>query len=285
MKTRAAQIVACIGSVDVFTRISLTRTLILSKPQHIFRVYAPSKQILNSIWDIFRNTLWTKSFNDKVIKRTKVAKSRLNLPVQDGGLNILHIQTTAAISVFSSFISILSHAHSDRDSILSAILHSNLDKFNTAVQFLNSHYFRTFWSFKIRKFFPHSSHLTDHLQELFDELELDDFFGLFMPVLNHKLMDSKVKFLNVFKPSDFEWGKELYPFKTIISLMDIRQSGMKRILTPENYNPDLDKLSNPHHKKFLIELHAKVTESITFHSSRFALRSKNLTLLDLVAKY
>ena len=285
MKTRSAQIVACIGSVDVFTRISLTRTLILSKPQHIFRVYAPDKKTLASIWDVFRNTLWSKNFNEKISKRTKVAKCRLTLPVQSGGLNILHIQTTAAISVFSSFVSVMAHAFTDRNSILSAVLHSNVDRFDTAVQFLNPHYFRTFWSSKIRKIFPHSGHLTDHLQDLFDELELDEFFGFFMPVLHHKLMDSKVKFLNVFKPSDFECGKELSPFHNIVSLMDVCHVGRLRKLVPERYNSDIDKLTNPHHKKYLIELHSKVTKTIKFHANRFALRNKNLSLMDLVSKY
>ena len=98
-------------------------------------------------------------------------------------------------------------------------------------------------------------------------------------------MNSKAKFLNIFKPSDFEWGNELHPFRNIISLMDIRQSGMKKILTPEHYNPDLDKLSNSHHKKFLIELHSKVTKSTKFHSNRFALRNKKFTLFELVGKY
>ena len=98
-------------------------------------------------------------------------------------------------------------------------------------------------------------------------------------------MDPKVKFLNVFKPSDFEWGKELYPFSNIISMMDICQSGRKKVLTSEVYNPMIDRLTNQHHKKFLKDLHAKITKSVKFSSSKFALRNKSFTLLDLVAKY
>ena len=61
--------------------------------------------------------------------------------------------------------------------------------------------------------------------------------------------------------------------------------GRLRKLVPERYNSDLDKLTNPHHKKYLIELHSKVTKTIKFHSNRFALRNKSLSLMELVSKY
>ena len=174
MKFKAKQIAACIGNVDTFTKISLVRTLIMSKPLHCFRVYVPSKKILDSLWDIFRKSLWSKSFQEKISRRTKVAAGRLTIPVQNGGLGILHVQTTAVVSLCSSFISLISHAVSDKDSILASILHSDPTKHDTAVRFLNSHYFRTFWAIKIGRFFPQSTHLTDHLQTLFDEMEYMD---------------------------------------------------------------------------------------------------------------
>ena len=126
----------------------------MSKPQHIFQVYAPSKQILDTIWDIFRNTLWTKSFNEKIIKRTKVAKNRLNIPVQDGGLNILDVQTTAALSMLSSFVSLIFYSISDKCSILSAILHSNPTKHDTTVMFLNPTISAHSGRINLESFFP-----------------------------------------------------------------------------------------------------------------------------------
>ena len=70
-----------------------------------------------------------------------------------------------------------------------------------------------------------------------------------------------------------------------ISLMDVRQSGRKTILMPDIYNPMIDRLKNEHHKKFLKDLHEKISKSVKFSSSKFALRNRNFTLFELVAKY
>ena len=153
--------------------------------------------------------------------------------MQDRGLGILLVQTTAAVSLLSSFLSLTEHAVTDRSSLISSILHRDPNKHATATEFLNSHYFRTFWALKIKKFFPLSSHLTTHLQSLFEEMELDSMYGLFMPVLNHKLMDVKVKFLNVFRPGDFEEGAALCNFPTVLSLMEVNRIGHKTI-SPQN---------------------------------------------------
>ena len=285
MKTKVKHITACIGSVDIFTKISLVRTLIMSKPLHCFRVYPPSKDILDSMWDIFKKSLWSKSFLDKTFRRTKVAAKRLTVPVQNGGLGILHIQTTAALSMLSSSVSILSHAVSDNLSIFTPILHSDPVKHNTAVRFLNSHFFNSFWTQKIKRFFPQSSHLIEHLQSLFMETELDGFYGLFMPVLNHRLLDAKVKFLAIFKPSDFEYGGPLFDFPNILSLMHICQRGRKKFICPNVCNPKIDLLRNETHKKFLKELHSNVISKVNFTPNNFALRNRNLTFFELVAKY
>ena len=98
----------------------------------------------------------------------------------------------------------------------------------------------------------------DYLQKLFEEMEMDSFYELFMHVLNHSLLDTKVKFLAIFKPSDFEEGAELHQFKNIISLMELKRFGIKTFLVPQNYNPKIDQLKNGANKKFLKALHLSV---------------------------
>ena len=163
-----------LGNIDIFTKILLMKSLILSKPLHCFRVYAPDEKMLTEMWKVFKSALWTKSFNEKLVRRTKVAANRLCIPVKDGGLGIIHIKTSAALSLLSSFLSMLENSVKDPSSILASILHENLEQYNTAIRFLNSHYFKKFWAKKIRIFFPQASHLIDHLQELFDFLETDN---------------------------------------------------------------------------------------------------------------
>ena len=135
-----------IASLDMFTKIQLVQTSIMSKPLHCYWVFAPSKQMLDSMWNVFRQALWTRSFNEKLIKRTKVATKRLTYPVQDGGLGILHVQTKAALSMISSFLSLIQHAVRDRNSLISSILHKDPDKHSTSTMFLNSYHFHTFWA-------------------------------------------------------------------------------------------------------------------------------------------
>ena len=98
-----------LGNVDIFTKILLMKSLILSKPLHCFRVYAPDEKMINDLWKVFKSALWTKSFNEKIICRTKVASKKLCIPMEDGGLGIVHVQTSTALSLLS-FLSILEHA-------------------------------------------------------------------------------------------------------------------------------------------------------------------------------
>ena len=285
MKKKSKILTAGMGSVDTFTKISVVRTIILSKPLHCFRVFSPDIENLDKIWTIFKISLWSKSYQDKVITRTKVASSRLSLPIQDGGLGILHIKTTAALSMLSSFISLLSHAIKDKSSIIAAILHSKPLDHDTAIKFLNTHYFKKFWVKKINRFFPGSSHLTEHLQELFHVLELDELYGLFMPILNHKLLDPKIKFLAVFKPSDFDVDAELSQFPNIISLMEVSKSRHGIYINPLNYNPKIDNLQNKTHQKYLKLLLNAVNDSVSFNVNNFAIKNRHLTFFELVAKY
>ena len=97
--------------------------------------------------------------------------------------------------------------------------------------------------------------------------------------------DAKIKFLAIFKPSDFDVGGELSHFPNIISLMDIQQSGRKKILKPNPYNPEIDQLKNETHKKFFKDLHATVSKKIKFFSNKFALKNRKYTLFELTAKY
>ena len=83
-------------------------------------------------------------YNDRTIRRTKVASNPPTLPILDGGLGLLHIRTNAALSTISSFIQILSHSVDDQNSILANILHKKPTRYNTAVRFLNSHYFKSY---------------------------------------------------------------------------------------------------------------------------------------------
>ena len=117
------------------------------------------------------------------------------------------------------------------------------------------------------------------------ETELDGFYGLFMPVLNHRLLDAKVEFLAIFKPSDFEYGGPLFEFPNILSLMHICQRGRKKFICPNVCNPKIDLLRNETHKKFLKELHSNVISKVNFTPNNFALRNRNLTFFELVAKY
>ena len=151
--------------------------------------------------------------------------------------------------------------------------------------FLNSYHFRTFWAWKIKIFFPNSSHLVEHLQSLFEDMELDSVYSLFMPVLNHKLMDSKVKFMKVFWSADFETGANVAKFPTIISLMEVINVGHKTLILPQIYNPEIDRLKNETHKKLLKELLSSVNQKIKFFPNKFAIKHRHLLLFELTIKY
>ena len=98
-----------------------------------------------------------------------------------------------------------------------------------------------------------------------------------MPVLHHKLMDPKVKFLNVFRSTDFEAGADLSNFSTIISLMEVKNVGRKTIILPQDYNPAIDQLKNETHKKLLKELLLSVNQKIKFSPKQ--IRNQTQTLL------
>ena len=283
MKKQSKFLTTSLGSVDTFTKINLIRTLIMSKPQHCFRVYSPNSDTLDNIWKIFKTSLWSKSYQDKIFKRTKVAANRLNIPVEDGGLGIIHVKTTAALSMLSSFTSILLHANCDENSILTATLHKDSDKSSTAIRFLNSHYFQVYWAKKMKKFF-FDKQLIEHSQELFEHLELDENYGLFMPVLNHKLLSPKIKLLGVFKPNHFEDG-DLSDFPNIISLLDIYKIKGKSYIRKDSYNFKIDSLCNEIHKKHLKILAITISNKIDFKLNKFALKNKKLTFFEIVAKY
>ena len=125
MKSKMKILTERLGNVDIFTKILLMKSLIISKPLHCFRVYAPDEKMINDMWKVFKSALWTKSFKEKTIRRTKVASKRLCIPMEDGGLGIVHVKTSAPLSLLSSFLSILEHAVKDPSSILASILHEN----------------------------------------------------------------------------------------------------------------------------------------------------------------
>ena len=106
-----------------------------------------------------------------------------------------------------------------------------------------------------------------------------------MPILNHKLLDPKVKFLAVFKPSDFHEGGDLFNFPNVISLMDIRQIGREKVLRFDLYNPKIDSLPNQTHRKYLKDLHQKISSKIAFPSNNFAIKNKCYTFFDLIVKF
>ena len=285
MQNKMKMITSSLGSVDIFTKTTLFKTMILSKPLHCFRVYTPDAEMLDRMWAVFKTALWTKTYDNRIIKKTKIAANRLTIPVKDGGLGLLHIKTNAALSMLSSFIAIMAHAIDDQNSIMSSILHKNPLNYNTAVLYLNSHYFKKFWVKHINSFFPHSNHLTEHLQKLFDTLEVDETYGLFMPILHHKFLDPRVKFLNLIRPEQFEEDGELYQFRTVASLINIKNSGKKNFFDFKNYNPMIDKLENDSQKTILKKLFFLLTEKINFKANNFTIRNCKHTMFEISAIY
>ena len=98
-------------------------------------------------------------------------------------------------------------------------------------------------------------------------------------------MDVKVKFLNVFRPGDFEEGAELFKFASIISLMEVRRVGQKTINLPQNYNPEIDQLENEAHKKFLKALLFAANQKISSSPNNFSIKYRHYTIFELTAKF
>ena len=132
--------------MDIFTRVNLARTLVMSLPNHIYRVYCPDSKMIEKLWKTHQSCIWMRSFENKVSCRVKIARNRLSLPVQNGGLGILHTKTTVALSAISALFSILTHIIKDPESILAPIFQSNPEKYNVALRFFNLHHFNTFFS-------------------------------------------------------------------------------------------------------------------------------------------
>ena len=285
MRKKANLMISTMSNIDIFTKMLITRAIIIARPIHVFRVYPPSTQTLDNMWDIIKSSLWKKSFQNKTVKRIKVASTRLCIPVHDGGLQMIHIKTTAALSLLSSFISIIRYSVADKNSLMAAILHNNIEQHDTAIKFFNFHFFCTFWAPKMKLFFPGSNHLIAHIKELVMKLELDSIYGLFMPVLNHQCLNPKVKFLNIFKSSDFDPEAPLEAFPNIISLMKVIKIGRKVIINPLEHNPKIDLLTNETQKKHLKLLLKSTQKKARFHLSKFAISNRKLTFFELTAKY
>ena len=272
------------GNIDIFTKIYLIKALIISKAQHCFRVYSPSTDTINEIWKIFTRSLWTSSFQDKQVKRTKVAKTRLLLPLECGGLEIMHVQTTATLSMLSSFTSILLHANLDKNSIFAASLHGNPTEFNNAISFFNPYFFRKFWVKPLKSLF-NGEHLIEHSKSLIDKLEFDKFYGLFMPVTHHSLLNKRVTLLGILKPSLFQSDGALHRFRNVLSLLDIYTLCRKKYIRKNSYNPDIDDIPDENQKTALKSFAKSIQNHVNFKLNKFALRNKSLTFFELVAKF
>ena len=130
---------------------------------------------------------------------------------------------------------------------LTGITRHDPSEFNNAIYFLNPYFFRKFWAQHLKNLF-NDEHLVEHSKLLFDKVELNKFYGLFMPVAHHSLLDPKIKLLGVFRPSLFHDEGVLHKFRNVFSLLDIYKLGRKLYLRKNSYNPEIDELTNEIHK-------------------------------------
>ena len=118
------------GNIDMHTKRIIVQSLISSIPNHVYRVYTPSKNILKEIWKITRHALWSKVGEKGITSRVKIAEDKISKFYDEGGLEFYNSITSASVNMFSAFLTILKYAAKFRDTIVAANLHIDHEKYH-----------------------------------------------------------------------------------------------------------------------------------------------------------
>ena len=102
-----------IGTADMLARKMLISALLQSTINHVIRVFPPSLTTLKKLDDLLLNSLWSRTFRGRTYGHTLIAKDRLHLPINKGGLGWILMSSRAITCFFSSLFHtiryILSH--------------------------------------------------------------------------------------------------------------------------------------------------------------------------------
>ena len=268
------------GNIDMYTKRIIVQSLISSIPNHVYRVYTPSKNILKEIWKITRHALWSKVGEKGITSRVKIAEDKISKFYDEGGLEFYNSITSASVNMFSAFLTILEYAAKFRDTIVAANLHNDPEKFDSYIEFLNPVNFQSFMREKMSLFFPYSKHIMDYLYKLLSTVELSTFMAPFMPIFNHTLLHP----LAMIKRQDFDPDGRLEKFPTIGSLMKIERSKGKCFLIPTEYNSEIDSLS-PNLQVYLKKLLDDVNKKVSIKPTKFHLRFRKFSMIQMVSRF
>lgn len=103
---------------NIFKRRNVCFAYMNSLAFHIFRIYAPNSKHNKKIWKFTANFLWSNGSS----KRHRVAKKRIELGFEDGGLSMLLPEQQSFSIWLTSFFNTIKHANLYPESNLGQIL-------------------------------------------------------------------------------------------------------------------------------------------------------------------
>ena len=213
---------------NLIKRRNLCSAIMSSCAYHIYRIYPPDTETVKKITNITSKFLWSiKKADGSLYFRHKVARKRVELNIEDGGLNFLLPENQSFSIWLNSFMTVLKHAAKYPRSTLGIILahkhcpiNSIIPTFSFQTLVKNIRIFKSLYPCKGGNYFHKAT-------EYFYNLEHDDLTFFYSPVLTSS-------FSNLSKP--FTKKDEKFLCKnnklTFASILETRSIGKHILLLP-----------------------------------------------------